>query len=745
MIRWTDPDPVFFDLETQSAADLKAVGGRLYAQDATTRVLTAVFLIDGTFHVWIPGYHAKAPDAAKLWPAQLGPARPVGVRHGPLPDAVRDAVRAGRLFVAHNCFGFDRYIWRHCIAARELIGCPAWADTLPLARGAGYPGRLDAVARNLVAQGKDAGHRILMKHIHATVEASGIRYPNTGAGDLEVIARYNVADVELLRRVWDTLDTNPVEADVIEAHDRVNERGIRVDGALAVKLVQVSGESVQRAADTIASLTGGVLNKSNLRSVPQVNAWLDSKGVRILSNARDAWGDRKRTLRKDFVNQALANPWLMLDDDAPVTAAQDIDPAVFEVLRLRGAALRITGAKGERATLRQSPDGRARDLLTYWQAHTGRWSSAGIQVHNLPRPKKGVPVEELLAAAESGAWGADASAAYEWIASKLPAGLTVDDALSALLRPLFLAADGCALALCDYSKVECCGIAWIADEESLLSALASGRDIYREFGSRLFGKAPELLTDAERQIAKVTVLGCGYGLGAEKFRVYCGLQGVDLAAAGTSAEACVAAYREAYPAIAGRYVGLKDGRPCREKGVWSRLDLAAKLAVTEGGIHRAGKTRWAYDGACLRCELPSGRVLHYRGARIEERVPGYALARGESYTKPTVVYESTFGPTVLYGGKIAENVVQAICRDLLATALVHAERAGLPIVLHVHDELVAEVPVEAAADRLNDLASIMVTVPGWAGGFPIAVEGFCAPRYLKAAPKGWPHVKRAST
>jgi DNA polymerase len=755
VIRWTDPDPVFFDLETQSAADLKAVGGRLYAQDATTRVLTAVFLIDGTFHVWIPGYHAKAPDAAKLWPAQLGPARPVEVWHDNcLPPEVVAAILCGRTFVAHNCFGFDRHIWRYCFPTSNLPE-PPFADTLPLARGAGYPGRLDAVARSLVAQGKDAGHRILMKHIHAEVERldhtgrpllpARVKYPNTGAGDLEVIARYNVADVELLRRVWNTLDTNPVEADVIDAHDRVNERGIRVDGALAVKLVQVSGESVQRAADTISTLTGGVLNKSNLRSVPQVNAWLDSKGVRILSNARDAWGDRKRTLRKDFVNQAFANPWLMLDDDAPVTAAQDIDPAVFEVLRLRGAALRITGAKGERATLRQSPDGRARDLLTYWQAHTGRWSSAGIQVHNLPRPKKGVPVEELLAAAESGAWGADASAAYEWIASKLPAGLTVDDALSALLRPLFVAADNHALAICDYAAVECRGIAWIAGETSLLDALASGRDIYREFGSRLFAKLPEAISDAERQIAKVTVLGCGYGLGAEKFRIYCGLQGVDLAAAGTSAEACVAAYREAYPAIAGRYVGLKDGRPCREKGVWSRLDLAAKLAITEGGIHPAGRTRWAYDGACLRCELPSGRVLHYRGARIEERVPGYALARGESYTKPTVVYESTFGPTVLYGGKIAENVVQAICRDLLATALVHAERAGLPVVLHVHDELVAEVPAEAAADRLNDLASIMVTVPGWAGGFPIACEGFCAPRYLKAAPKGWPHVKRAST
>jgi hypothetical protein len=132
----------------------------------------------------------------------------------------------------------------------------------------------------------------------------------------------------------------------------------------------------------------------------------------------------------------------------------------------------------------------------------------------------------------------------------------------------------------------------------------------------------------------------------------------------------------------------------------------------------------------------------YPSARVEDRIPGYAKAVGSDRTKATLVYDGAFSEAALYGGKICENVVQAICRDLLATALVNCERAGLPVVLHVHDEIVAEVPVTAAAESLDTLVNVMTTAPDWAAGFPISAEGFCAPRYLKAAPKGWPKAKK---
>jgi DNA polymerase len=769
VIKWDDPNPVWFDTETQSAADLKEVGGRLYAQDASTRVLTAVFLVDGAFHVWIPG-HVCSPeaaahlDAARMWPVQLGPAQPVQLHYGDFPKPVFDAATERRTFCAHNCLGFDRFIWEHCIAPAAPLPKETmrWADTLPIARAAGMPGKLNLLAKDLVGTGKDAGHRILMKHIHAQrdPDGNGCSYTSPGPGELEVICRYNVADVDLLRRAWQVLDTIPVEADVIAAHDAINGRGVCVDVSLAQKLVQASSESVELAGRRIAELTGDVLHngvlkdgtitkgrKGNLRSVPQVNAWLESKGVRILSNAVDENGQRKRTLRKDFVEQALANPWLMLDENSPVVATADIDPAVFEVLRLRSAALRITGDKGKRAAIRADRDGRARDLFTYHQAHTGRWSSTGIQVHNLPRPRKGVPVDRLLAMHASGEWGIDAKAAYALLAAECKAAgpkVTVDDAIASLLRPLFVPAAGHCFCIADYAAIECRGIAWIAGEEGLLNTLASGGDVYKEMASRIFGVAVADVTDAQRQVGKVTVLGCGYSMSAEKFRIYCGLQGIDLAAAGTSAEACVEAFRALYPAIAGTPAGYIDGKPYRTGGVWSRLARAAMDAVACGGIHEAGRTKWAYDGGTLNCELPSGRVLRYRHARIEDRVPGYARALGIDRPKATLIYETDRGEQFLYGGKIAENVVQALCRDLLATAIVNCEATGLPVVTHVHDEIVAEVPLWVRDSSLNLLATVMTTPPAWAAGFPVAVEAYAAPRYLKGPPEGWPHVKLCS-
>jgi len=749
VIKWDDPNPVFWDAETQSAADLKAVGGRLYAQDPSTRILSAVFLVDGTYHVWLPTHicseaAAKKVDVERLWEPKWGPRPPITVHYTATPpSAVKIAVRQGRTFVAHNCFNFDRHVWAECVVNRGFpwhgAASPPWADSIPVARLAGLPGKLDKVAKSLVGEGKDSGHRILMKHIHAEADPPhGYRYSSPPPGDLEVILRYNVADVDLLKRAWDMLSQTPVEADAIAAHDAVNSRGVRVDTALAVKLAQVSAESVGRAAGAIEELTAGALKAGDIRSTKKVNAWLDAKGVKIADYSG------KRTLRKDFVAQALANPWLMLDDESPVAAVEDIDPAVFDVLRLRAAALRITGAKGARAVMRTSPDGRARDLHSYHQAHTGRFSSSGIQIHNLPRPKKGVPVAKLLEMHESGEWGLNSIASYDRIAGLLPPKVLVDDALSSLLRPLFLPADGCAFAVADYAAIECRGVAWIAGEEGLLHTLATGGDVYKVMAARIFGKPAEDVTDAERQVGKVTVLGCGYSMSSEKFRLYCGLQNIDLAAAGTSADACVEAFRGLYPAIAGTPQGVIEGKPYRSGGVWSKLAKAAMAAVAEGGVHEAGRCKWAYDGKTLYCELPSGRRLCYFNARIEDRVPGYAKALGIDRPKATLVYDGPMGEAFLYGGKITENVVQAICRDLLATALVQCEAAGLRVVLHVHDEIVAEVPVAAAAESLNLLATIMTTPPEWAAGLPVAVEGFAAPRYLKGPPEGWPHLKKTS-
>ena len=168
-------------------------------------------------------------------------------------------------------------------------------------------------------------------------------------------------------------------------------------------------------------------------------------------------------------------------------------------------------------------------------------------------------------------------------------------------------------------------------------------------------------------------------------------------------------------------------------------------AVLERTSVPAGRCAFTRAGEDLVATLPSGRELYYRRCRVESRVPGYAGRLGlPPRPRPTLVYDGPRGESVLFGGKITENLVQAICRDLLCCVLLRCERAGLPVVFHVHDEVVLEVPRPRAEESLHRLVEIMVSPPRWAAGFPVVAEGFASPRYTKGAFRGWPQLEQSS-
>lgn len=725
-IQWQhDLPPVYLDFETQSAADLKAVGGRKYAADPSTRVLSLVVLIDDVVITWVPsGLFTKQVHAKVFhdeWPQGHVLRDRITYCCPDLPQLIREAADAGRLFVGHNVLGFDRFIWREKVGGNE----PLWADTLLLARTGALPGELGALATEEVGQGKDEAKRLL-KRLMKPGEIE--------VGTLAAVLRYNIADVLLLEKLWAAFAELPVEADVIQVHDTINERGIAVDVPLLRKLANVAVESVCRAGDEIATLTDGAITLNNIRSVQQVHKWLNSHGIFI----RDY--DGKASLRKNIVEQAIANPWSMLDEDAPVSAAKNIPPEVFDVLRLRGAALRITEAKAEKAISRVSPDGRIRDLFGYHMAHTGRWSSQGVQVHNLPRPRKGIDVGQLIRLHETDQWGDDGRAGFDLIRSVTPSKLTVDDALSALIRPSFLPRPGYVFVISDFSTIEPRGTAWCADQTDLLDTFASGRDVYCEFGTKMFGRTITKDDDLERQVSKICIIALGYSMGAEKFRLFCGLVGIDLTAVGLTAEQCVELYRGTYRQICGtQYSGSIQGMTYRRGGLWDKLN-AAMFDIAAGRSIRVdvGKCCFtmATDGAMV-LTLPSGRQIRYRNIRIEDRIPKYAKTKGIDRAKATLIYDGPRSEGYLYGGRATENIVQAISRDLLATAIVQVEAAGIAVVAHVHDEIVCEVPEAEAETALDTVLRIMTDPPSWAAGFPIAVEGFTAPRYFKSPPPGY--------
>jgi len=361
-----------------------------------------------------------------------------------------------------------------------------------------------------------------------------------------------------------------------------------------------------------------------------------------------------------------------------------------------------------------------------------------VQVHNLPKGMAKLDVEGILTSPLTYDVLKDAVAANH----KHHPHATPDDILSTLIRPTLRAAPDMRLLIMDYGAVECRGVGWVASEQRLLDVFRADGDVYLDMASMIFGRTVTKEDKLERNVGKVTVLGAGYGLSAAKFGLYTANQGIDLAAAGVTAEQCIERFRAAYPHIAGFPSGEIDSKVMRRNGLWHHLNDAALEAVRDRKVVGSHPCLFGYYGGCLIIRLPSGRELVYRQARVEDRVPAYCAFLGlRGKPRPTVVYNGPRGEAVLYGGKITENVVQAICRDLLADALVRLEEARLPVVLHVHDEAVCEVPADGAEELLHRMAAIMSTPPAWAEGFPVKVEGFACERYVKSPFKGCVEVK----
>ena len=204
----------------------------------------------------------------------------------------------------------------------------------------------------------------------------------------------------------------------------------------------------------------------------------------------------------------------------------------------------------------------------------------------------------------------------------------------------------------------------------------------------------------------------------KKFILYCAVQKVDLYSVGVNPEAVIKLYRETHPQIVSG---------------WKKLHDACHKAA-EGTDSFACRCEFTRYGKDVRVELPSRRSIVYRNARIEPRIPGYAKLFGTPADMiPTFVFDHPHGyEGYLYGGRLMENIVQAVCRDILVDRLIQVENSGLLPFLHVHDEICTE------SEAIQELAEIMSTPPEWAPDFPILVECFSHHRYMKSPPKSAP-------
>ena len=312
------------------------------------------------------------------------------------------------------------------------------------------------------------------------------------------------------------------------------------------------------------------------------------------------------------------------------------------------------------------------------------------------------------------------------------------EGLGLMIRHLLLAKAGYVFITADYAAIEARVTAWLAGEVDLLEAFRVNRDVYSEFASRTFGGEVRKPRDADppelqkqlgalRQVGKTAVLGLGFGMGALKFMNTLGAD-PNTAPLFTRGELTplicrdiVRAFRTTYPAIA---------------QFWKDLEMAAQRAIA-GERTRVGLLTFERDGDVVKVWLPSGRALRYPNMRMEprQRVIKYLNDAGEEDEFIPEGDSIVYGvDTVLYGGKLCENVVQATARDFLVEAVLQLEASHLPVVFHVHDEVIVEVPQDDAGSAESakaEVERILNSAPTWAQGFPIKTEAIIRPRYGK--------------
>lgn len=462
----------------------------------------------------------------------------------------------------------------------------------------------------------------------------------------------------------------------------INARGVAVDMDFVGGALQMGAtvkESLVQEATEISRL-------DNPNSVAQLTQWLQTEMDEELSD-----------LRKDTVAQ-------LLNRDG--NSAQ-----VQRMLEIRQELGKTSTKKYDAIEAAVCPDGRVRGLLQFYGANrTGRWAGRLVQVQNLPRT-----YTEPLDLARDLVRGRKLDALRAVYGS-------VPDTLSQLIRTAFIAPEGHVLIDADFSAIEARVISWMAGEQWRLEVFRTHGKIYEASASQMFGVPIELIKKGNpeyelRQRGKVAELALGYqgGVGAMR-QMDVGHQLDDLS--DDEVKDIVTRWRETNKRI---------------RDLWYALDNAAVKVITEGGtvglnnLIIAREFDYNQGTDCMTITLPSGRKLYYVSPGIGENQwgnPSISYMGMDQKTKRWKRIET-------YGGKLVENCVQAIARDCLAYAIDNLEAAGLPVIFHVHDEVVIDVAPWADDDTmLKTVCDIMRQPAPWADGLPLNAEGWVG-RYFK--------------
>ena len=551
-----------------------------------------------------------------------------------------------------------------------------WRCTMVMAAYLTLPGRLaDAAVALGTTEKKMEEGKDLIRYFSVPckpTKTNGGRTRNLPADAPEkwaVYRQYNAQDVETERAIRKALEKYPLpeqEWELYALDQQINDRGVRVDKKLVKNAIAVDAVFAQAACQRAKELTG----LENPGSVNQLKAWLADQDMPMDSLARKIVQEK----------------------------AAQTDGIVAELLNLRLELSKTSVKKYEAMARCVCRDGRVHGLLQFYGANrTGRWAGRLVQAQNLPQNH----LPDLDLAREIVKNG------DEELLDTLYA--SVPGTLSELIRTAFIPKDGYRFLVADFSAIEARVLAWLANEEWVLEEFRGKGKIYEATASRMFHIPQESIVKGNpnyeyRQKGKQATLSCGYGGGVGA------LKAMGAKMPEEEMQPLVDAWRAANPNIV---------------AFWNALDRAARTVIRRKTSVRVGKIALYWQDDKMFMRLPSGRNLCYQSPHFtENRFGSDAIGYYAPNAAGQMVVQETFG------GKLAENATQAIARDILAHALLTLEKNGYPVIFHVHDEAVIEMPIGQGA--LEEACRLMAIAPDWAKDLPLRADGYECAYYQKS-------------
>lgn len=555
-----------------------------------------------------------------------------------------------------------------------------WHCSMIKAAYCGLPLSLGDVSKalNLGEKAKDTAGTALINFFSKPIKptkANGMRqrnFPKHNPEKWGLYKSYCMQDVEAEREISNRLEKYEIpktERQLYVLDQQINDRGILIDLVMAQNAFNIDSSFAETLNARMRTLT----NVDNPNSPAQLKSWLSS-----------AMNEEITTLAKEGLAGMIENA----------------DGAVLEVLELRQMLAKSSIKKYTTMLNCACEDRRARGLFQFYGANrSGRWSGRLIQLQNLPQNhlKDLDFVREVVAKGD-----------YELLTlvySDIPS------ILSQLIRTAFVPKPLHSFIVADFSAIEARITAWLANEKWRLDVFNSHGKIYEASAAAMFGVPIESVTKGSdlRQKGKIAELALGYQ-GSTGALVTMGGEKMGLSEA--EMKMIVIKWRKANPNIV---------------NLWSEIEEAAISAISSRSLAKTKHLEFKHDGENLMIKLPSGRSLFYKEASLTLNRWGQQSIR----YKGIVDANKQWGWVESYGGKLTENVVQAIARDCLAIAMLRMDWGGFSIVMHVHDEVVCEEITVRAKEALEMMLSIMAEPIEWAPGLPLKGDGFITNYYKK--------------